>query len=127
MTPVALIGSALGRRSVRGYPSSVYEVFMSTIGQLKLLILASLAFVATLATLPEARGWNILFLLSLLPLEFGVLMIASRNLHRLAKEAEEESEVKAETAADSVTIPCSHCGRLNSVRTRICPRCEQHF
>ncbi len=100
---------------------------MSTVGQLRLWILASLAFVATLAALPEARGWNILFLLGLLPLECGVLMMASRNLHQLAKEAEEEREVKAEIAADSVTVPCSRCGRLNSVRTKICPRCEQHL
>ncbi len=128
-TLVALAGTAEGQptRSPLYWSSSIYGVFMSAVGNFKLLVLAGLAFVGTLVALPEASGWNILFLLGLLPFEFGLVMIAARNLHHLAKEAAEEKEVQAEVAADSVTAPCPRCGRLNSVRTRICPRCEQHL
>jgi len=97
---------------------------MSPASQVRLLIIASLAFVFTLATLSEAKGWNILFPVGLLPLELGVAAIMGRSLFR---QAHEELKMKSELAADAVTVPCSRCGRLNSVRTCVCPRCDQHL
>jgi hypothetical protein len=96
-------------------------------GSLKLFVIACLAFVATLSCLPMAKGWDILLLLGLLPLEFGLAVLAASKLRRHAMDAIEEQEIKAECKADSVTVTCSRCGRLNSVRTRICPRCEQRL
>ena len=34
------------------------------------------------------------------------------------------ADQRAAVADVQATAPCPHCGRVNSVHTRVCPRCE---
>ena len=41
--------------------------------------------------------------------------------------AEDDALVDREVSDASVTFTCRECGRKNSVATRVCPRCGNHF
>ena len=71
-----------------------------------------------------AKGWTSSSFWGCFPMELGAIVVTGRPLLRLNREVR---QTQAETAADAVTEPCPCCGRMNSVRTRICPRCERHI
>ena len=89
-----------------------------------LLLLAVMAFIGTLLSLPVAKGWTFVLLLGLLPMRTWRDRGHRPPPLRLNREVR---QTQAETAADAVTEPCPCCGRMNSVRTRICPRCKRHI
>jgi len=47
--------------------------------------------------------------------------LGTQTLHGTQQGA----ELIESTGGDTSTAPCPHCGRLNSIHTRVCPRCER--
>jgi hypothetical protein len=58
----------------------------------------------------------------------GWLIVAFLPRTETAKDQDRiEADTRSELATSSQTMPCPKCGRLNSVATRICPRCDHHL
>jgi hypothetical protein len=43
------------------------------------------------------------------------------------RKSDSADEATDQDSDDQGVIPCPNCGRLNSVRSRICPRCDRHL
>jgi len=47
--------------------------------------------------------------------------LGTQTLHGTQQGA----ELTGSTGGDTSTAPCPHCGQINSIHTRVCPRCER--
>lgn len=56
-----------------------------------------------------------------------LLLLAIPPTNRAMRLADLDRKTREDLAVESQTRACRKCGRLNSIVTRVCPRCDEHL
>jgi tetratricopeptide (TPR) repeat protein len=107
----------------------VDQDFADSIGRYIFRYLVSLVMLAPgVSYIMASKGHNVItgFLMGLLlgPLGLIIAFLLPEKSSRIDYELDKSVHRNPDQSVTDATSPCPSCGRVNSVRTKVCPRCE---